>query len=58
MNTARGGLINENDLLVALESGKIGFAGLDVFEKEPPKNMALITHEHVIATPPYRWSYL
>lgn len=51
VNTARGGLINENDLLVALESGKIGFAGLDVFEKEPPKNMALITHEHVIATP-------
>ena len=35
INCARGGIINEKDLLEALNSGKIKGAGLDVFEKEP-----------------------
>lgn len=38
VNTARGGLINENDLAWALENGEIAGAGLDSFETEPPKN--------------------
>ena len=38
VNTARGGIINEKDLLWALESNKIFGAGLDVFETEPPDN--------------------
>lgn len=35
VNTARGGLINEESLLIGLRSGHVGYACLDVFEKEP-----------------------
>ena len=35
VNTARGGLINENDLLAALKSGQVASAGLDSFQVEP-----------------------
>jgi D-3-phosphoglycerate dehydrogenase len=51
VNCARGELINEADLLAALESGQVGAAGLDVFETEPPKDPRLVNHPHVIATP-------
>ena len=36
VNTARGGIVNENALLDALKNNKINSAGLDVFETEPP----------------------
>jgi len=36
VNTARGGIIQETDLIQALKSGKVGAAGLDVFDNEPP----------------------
>jgi D-3-phosphoglycerate dehydrogenase len=49
--TARGGIIDETALLAALNSGKVAGAALDVFEKEPPDNVELITHPHVIASP-------
>ncbi len=51
INTARGKLVNEKDLLAALQSGKVGFAGLDVFETEPSENTDLLQHQRVIATP-------
>jgi D-3-phosphoglycerate dehydrogenase len=51
INCARGGLIDEDALLDALNSGKVAGAGLDVFEHEPPKNMALIQHENVSLSP-------
>jgi len=51
VNTARGKLINEADIKEALKSGKISFAGLDVFEEEPLKNTELVSLDNVIATP-------
>jgi D-3-phosphoglycerate dehydrogenase len=48
---ARGGVINEEDLLAALQSGHIAGAALDVFAQEPPGATALVTHPHVVATP-------
>lgn len=38
INCARGGVVNEKALKNALETGKIAFAGVDVFEQEPPVN--------------------
>lgn len=51
INTSRGGLINETDLLNALEIGKVGTAALDVFVQEPIIDFALAKHENVICTP-------
>jgi len=51
VNCARGELVNEADLLAALESGLVAGAGLDVFEVEPPKDSKLAVHPSVIATP-------
>ncbi len=51
INCARGGIINEEDLYEALSKGIIGGAGLDVFEKEPPKNSPLLTLDNLVATP-------
>lgn len=51
INCARGGIVNEADLLEALKSGKVAGAALDVFEKEPPTDYSLVEHEHVICTP-------
>jgi D-3-phosphoglycerate dehydrogenase len=51
INTSRGANIDEAALLAALESGKVGGAGLDVFAKEPTDNAALLAHPRVSATP-------
>ena len=51
VNTARGGAINEADLVEALKSGKLGGAGLDVFAKEPLENSELTQLGNVILTP-------
>jgi len=48
---ARGGVIDEDALLQALESGKVAAAGLDVFTAEPPGLTSLVSHPHVICTP-------
>jgi D-3-phosphoglycerate dehydrogenase / 2-oxoglutarate reductase len=51
INCARGGLINEPDLLEAINSGKVSGAAIDVYEEEPPKYWELIKHPKIIATP-------
>jgi phosphoglycerate dehydrogenase-like enzyme len=52
INTARGGLVCEADLLKAIESGKIAGAGLDVFEQEPPDGTnPLCALPNVLVTP-------
>ena len=51
VNTARGPIVAEQDLVNALREGKVGGAGLDVYDAEPNINPELITMENVILTP-------
>lgn len=51
VNCARGGIVNEADLLAALESGKVSAAALDVYTSEPLTDFALVKHPNVVATP-------
>jgi D-3-phosphoglycerate dehydrogenase len=51
VNCARGGIVNEADLLAALESGKVAAAALDVYSSEPPADFELVKHPKVVATP-------
>ncbi len=51
VNCARGGIIDENDLLEGLNSGQIGGAALDVFAEEPAKKNVLFNHPRAVLTP-------
>jgi D-3-phosphoglycerate dehydrogenase len=51
INSARGGVIHEDDLLEGLNSGKIACAGLDVFENEPRPSVAILKHPKISLTP-------
>ncbi|MDO4552356.1 MAG: C-terminal binding protein [Bacillota bacterium] len=56
INVARGGLISEEDLVWALETGRIAGAGLDVLEQEPPrKDHPLLRLPNCIVTPHMAW---
>jgi len=51
VNAARGGVINEVELVSALESGKVSFAGLDTFENEPKPEIQLLMNSKLSLTP-------
>ncbi len=51
VNTARGGLIDENALFEALRDKKIAGAALDAFENEPPVGSPLLTLDNILTTP-------
>lgn len=51
INASRGGVINEADLLEALNSGKVAHACLDVFENEPKPNSAILKNPKISLTP-------
>lgn len=51
LNTSRGEVVIEADLLEALDAGHLAGAGLDVFQVEPTENKALVHHPSVICTP-------
>jgi len=51
VNVARGGILNEVELVKAIQSGKVQFAGLDVFETEPKPAVQLLMNPDVSLTP-------
>ncbi len=51
INVARGGVVNEVELISALNSGKLSFAGLDTFENEPKPAVQLLMHPKISLTP-------
>jgi D-3-phosphoglycerate dehydrogenase len=52
INTSQGKVVDEKALIDALKSGKLSYAGLDVFEDEPPaKNNPLFKLDNVVLSP-------
>jgi len=51
VNAARGGVLDENALLEAIEDGKVSFAALDVFENEPSPSIKVLMHDKISLTP-------
>lgn len=51
INSARGGIVNEEDLKKALQSNKIAGAAIDAYVVEPPKDKDLLSLENLICTP-------
>ena len=51
INCAHNGLINENDLILALNNGNCAAAAIDTYDEDPVANMAYIGHPKIICTP-------
>lgn len=51
VNCSRGGTLDEEALIIALNSGKVAFAGLDVFDNEPTPRTEILTHPKISLTP-------
>ncbi len=59
INTARGGMVNEQDLFLALQSGQIAGAALDVLSQEPPESTSMLIKKslpNLIITPHIAWA--
>lgn len=51
VNAARGGVVDEEALISALDSGQVGGAALDVFENEPKPSSAILHHQKIALSP-------
>ncbi|MBF0473133.1 MAG: phosphoglycerate dehydrogenase [Nitrospirae bacterium] len=51
INCARGGIVNEADIVEAIKGGKVAGAAFDVFEKEPPVDFDFLNLDQIIRTP-------
>ncbi len=51
VNLARGGVVNEEELLKALDSDKIAFAAIDTFENEPKPKMKVLMNSKISLSP-------
>ncbi|MGO1243022.1 MAG: D-2-hydroxyacid dehydrogenase [Sphingobacterium sp.] len=51
VNASRGGVIDELELVKALENGKVAFAALDVFDNEPTPRIEVLSHPRISLTP-------
>ncbi|MCB0466568.1 MAG: D-2-hydroxyacid dehydrogenase, partial [Aequorivita sp.] len=51
VNAARGGILDENALLEGIETGKVSFAALDVFENEPTPSIKVLMQDKISLTP-------
>ena len=51
INTARGGIIDEDALMFALDKGKLAYAALDVFKNEPSPSIHLMMHNNISLSP-------
>ena len=51
INTSRGEIVNEDDLVGALDDNSVGAAGVDVYQIEPPDKSPLVVHPNVFCTP-------
>jgi D-3-phosphoglycerate dehydrogenase len=51
VNTARGAVMDEDALVIALESGRVASCGLDVYEEEPKVHPGLVKNPHVMLVP-------
>ena len=51
LNLSRGGILNEEELLKNIESGKVSFAGIDTFENEPKPSIKILMNSSISLTP-------
>ncbi len=51
LNLSRGGILNEDELIKNIETGKVGFAGIDTFENEPKPSIKILMNSSISLTP-------